>query len=312
MRAPEPFLLPERVHPAWEWSRLVRTMSKQDNDRYLRSQTVRAVLGNRSPGAAVALMVGGWLVLLGLFFAFRSLFGTPPEEAPFTLTVPLPLGTLVGAVGFALAAVWAVAAWKRRQVTRDYLRGLQQAEPGALIALVDRVMPARSPLPDVDALRAQARALAYALYGDVVSARRELGRVHWPERAPLVRALERGVEALLCLLCTGEPARGLVLAREAQELSELSAHLPGARGGQDFYKVYVWVGEVLTGQRGPDTLAALESEWKRSPHPVHQLVCAWALRVACQRAGDKAKAEEWGRQLQALAPHCEPLQRLPG
>lgn len=97
------------------------------------------------------------------------------------------------------------------------------------------------PVPDrlllaVDVLRAQARAVAYALYGDVVSARRELGRVRWPERAPLIRALERGVEALLCLLCTGEPARGLVLAREALELSELSAHLPGAKSGQVFYQ----------------------------------------------------------------------------
>lgn len=287
-------------------------MSRQDNDRYLRNVAVRAVLGNRSPGAVVALWVGGWLVLLGLFFVFRYLLGAPPEQAPLAPAPLPPLGPWVGAVLFALVAVGAVAAWKRRQVTRDYLRGLQQKEPGALIALVDRLMPARSPLQDMDALRAQARALAYTLYGDIVSARRELGRVHWPERAPLVRALERSVEALLCLLCTGEPARGLGLAREALELSEVSTHLPGARGGQDFYNVCVWVGEVLAGQSGPDTVAALEREWKRSPHPVPQLVCAWGLRVACLRAGDKAKAEEWGRQLQVLAPYCAPLHRLPG
>jgi len=299
-------------------------MSREENNRHLAQlagqSAIKGLTGRRMrPRVFLSWLVGSWVVLLGLYFVLYAAFdtGKPPAQPAFEPPTPsqgLPASVMLAPV---LAAVLMVAfilirvRLKQRRFFRRYFESLQSPDARALAALTDEMLPANSPIPDVDALRAHDKAVAWLFYGDVDTARRELGRITWENRPPLIRALATSLEAQLSLLCTGEQARGLALAREALAQGALSPLWPGAKQSRDHFELNIQLGEILTGEVTPAAIASLEQRLQQLAYPASRLLCTWGLRVAYQRAGDTARAEQMRQLLHEQAPHCRPLQEAP-
>ncbi|MCP3143692.1 hypothetical protein [Pyxidicoccus xibeiensis] len=298
-------------------------MSREENTRYVVDTTTqltsKVLLGRfRSPKALLGFLGGLWLLLVVVFVVMYSLLqgdGRPAPESPVQAkrsSPSLPNGLLfVGVFALSVGGALGFGAWKRKQSIRAYAKGLRSPEPSALLVAIDQMFPKQGAMADFEVFRVQARAVACVLYGQVEPARRELRQVSWEGKPPIVRALPLGVESLIQLLCTGEHAQGLTLAREALAMVDLPNAWPGAKQGRAFYEICVRTGEWLTGEATSSTLKELELHHQGTTIPVIRLLSAWGLRVAYHRAGDMARAEEMRRFLQEQAPHCQPLQQLP-
>lgn len=300
-------------------------MSREENNRYLRDVTQSQlrklpILGWLGAHPFRKLLII-WAVLLVLWYGFYAWFSNPsPFSGDGEWPVP-ELGVPQGMVREVLLyvvlflAVFGVALLRQRLLVRKARRkeaeALQQPTPEALLQFMDALIPATSTFPDADLYRAHNRALARTLYGQDAQVLHELNQVNWKGKAPLLRALERGNDALLQLLCKDDPEQALTLGREALALADINPALPGASKSGVFYGVIIHAAELLTGKATPEGMQALEHHHEASSFIVIRLLSAWALRAAATQVKDTERAERMRQFLQTHAPHCAPLQRLP-
>lgn len=301
-------------------------MSREENTRHVMEATAqlasRSFAGRfRSPQNRLRFLVGFWLLLVCLYIGFYKAFQNgdrtdatprqpPAGEGRFSSRFPT-VSLFFGVVGLSIGGSLAVFFWKQKQASRAYAQGLRARDSSTLLRAVDGLFPPHTPMPDVEVYRVQARAVAHVLFGEVDLARRELSQVKWEGRPPIVRALEHNVESLIHMLCTGEPAHGLALARETAAMAELPSSWPGAKTARAFHEMCIGMGECLTGEATPATVQALEHYHQSATLPLSRLLSAHGLRAAYQRAGDTARAGSMRQLIQQMAPHCRPFQQLP-
>ncbi|NOK11828.1 hypothetical protein [Corallococcus exercitus] len=298
-------------------------MSREENNRYLRNATKDQLrklplLGRLGSHPFLKLLLL-WAALLALYGGFYVFFSNPThpgrsQPTPSSTLQPEWVPTLIAIFTLVFPVLGASLLWRQlqaRKARRKEAEALLQPGPEAYLRLTDELLPPTSPFPDVDLLRAQRHALARILYGQDAQARHELNQVNWRGKAPLLQAMERGMDALLHLLCKDDPERGLTLAREALAMADLNPAIPGAKTGRVFYDVLLHSAEVLTGTVTPEGTRTLEHHQEGSPLIVVRLLSAWALRVASVQGKDLDRAERMRQFLQTHAPHCAPLHRLP-
>jgi hypothetical protein len=283
-------------------------MSKGENHWYLLGNVVDAFSRSLRPRA---WQIGLWLALaVACLIAIQTgVLEAVFRHADSPAFVPL-LTVLVTGLAVGAGLVW--ARWRLSRARSDYLKALQQPSPEALVAVVTRSMQRARTLPDADAFGAQSRAIAYTLYGDEQSAARALAEVDWDSRAPLIQAVGLSAEGIIELLCRRDAGRALELNRRASALSAVSGLVPGAQQSRRYHGTCVAVGEVLSSNESSAGLAWLEQSAADARYPPLQLLASFGLAVAMTRAGDLERAARLRRFIENVAPHCEPLQLLPG
>jgi hypothetical protein len=238
-----------------------------------------------------------WVVVGAIFAFVASLYARSVVDGDYVMVA-------AGVVGVGILVV-ALGCRARRR-----LRQLLQCEtPVPLVQFYERTMGSTL-IPNGDALLSHSSALAYTLYADYPAARAALARVAWNERPPLVRALRRSVEALLCYFDTQEYARGLDLAESAKELAAIPALFPGARTAAAAHESYGEIGQVLCGKSTEATVASLERKMASLPL-IGRLLVAWGLAIAYSQRGNTAKAEDMLAFVRKYAPHCRAVTSMP-
>jgi hypothetical protein len=236
-------------------------MSKSENHWYLLGTALRAT--NKRP-RATWLTFAVWVVLIALFVMFYQLFSRPDAATHPLLPwisgwrlflVAMPVLTLV---------ILGAARVLQRQVRAAYLRALQAPTAGPLMEVVERSMRVARLHPDADALRAQARALGLALYGEGEAALQALAEVQWSSRAPLIQGIGLSAEYAVALLCERDAERALRLAQQAQALCEVSPTLPGAKQSALLHRTIAAAAEAMRGTQRPSRCGC----WS-SGRPIH-------------------------------------------
>jgi hypothetical protein len=278
-------------------------MSKQANHWYLAGSTlesIRKALFRRPRMIVVvwAVLVAFFLVVWELIKDRPTLGHAPPQPSMLSTLVPMVV-MLVGLAGFVF--------WQWSRFRRGYLAALALPDPGFLVAHVDRSLKAAQIMPDWDAMAAQARALAFSLYGRADEATAALAAVEWRGRAPMIQGIGLNGEGVVELLCHRNAGRALELTRRARELSAVSARLPGAAQSRRFHDTCVAVAEVLAGVRSPQVRPALDAGAAARSMPQLQILASFGLALLAEREGDGERAGVLRAFLRQVAPHCRPL-----
>jgi hypothetical protein len=210
------------------------------------------------------------------------------------LIVSFPLALL----GFALL--------QAKKSTNNMRRALRTPTAEALLNEVERGLKwAR--MPDLDAFRAQARAFAYALYGDGEGAREALRPVDWAARAPLIQAAGVVSNSLIALLCDGDSEHALAEAKRAQALAALPKRAPGASASNRAYATVLALAQALADKMDDSTLPALEDAAAAQRYPTVQ---AMGLAGLAARAGHEGTPEQAAASRRALAAFAPKLDEL--
>jgi hypothetical protein len=218
--------------------------------------------------------------------------------------VLMPYALVVALVATAIVSI--------RQLTafgRSYFRALKEPLPNTLVALLDASFRRASTLPDMDAQRAHAVAVAYALYGCREESVRELASVNWGRRAPLIQASGVVAEALTQLLCDGDAAAALERCQKARALGRVSKAIPGAAQSDRFFRACIALCEVLANVGSDESVKALEAGAASRIAPAMRILASFGLAVAMKQRGDVERARALRSFLLGVAPHCEPLHR---
>jgi hypothetical protein len=267
-------------------------VSKKENHWYLVEASLRSLW--RVPGRRTLVLAALFGILVVVIVTFE-----PGLLASGRITlIALAIGLVSGLIG-------ARGAFGNRG---RYLAALRMPEPLELIASIDRTMTAMKRMPDSDAFAAQARALAYVLYGRGDDATRELGSVDWSKKAPMIRAIGISAEGLIDVFCRRDPRRGLELCRRARSLASVGAMVPGATQSARYYDVCVGVAEAILGLETETTAAALEQAAGVRRIPPLQLLASYGLALTEARAGNADRAAELRNFVQTTAPHATVLQ----
>ncbi len=283
-------------------------MSKPENHWYL----LRTVL--QSLGKAMRPRVWGvglWLVLVAAFVAAFQAGGLQALLRHADSPAFVPVFTVL-IVGVSVTAGILLARWRQESVRSGYVKALQQPTPDALLQVVERSMSMSRALPDIDALSAQSKALAYALYGMEREAARALEGVQWSAKAPLIQAIGLSAEGIIALLCHRDIPQALELTRKARARASIHEALPGAAQTERYHNTCVAVAEVLQNVESPRSVKWLEESAADARFPPLQLLASFGLRVALERAGNLERAAQLRAFLQQTAPHCAPLHREAG
>lgn len=286
-------------------------MNKRENHWYI-AGTVAETLGNRKRPRPqhYALALGLTVAVL----AFVAVAGQPGLlEGPLQGLNPAILIPVFTAI--LLAVVIAVA--RRRGVAQQasfraaYAKALQSPTPAELVELVDRSMASTGALPDADVLVAQARAVAYALYGWEREATQALAAVNWQAKAPIIQGVGLSAEAAIELLCGRDARRALELSRRARALTAVHAGVPGAGQNENYYNTFVALTEALLNIEAPEAIQLLQVSAADARFPAFQLMSSLGLAAALEHAGHAERAAQVREFIQKTAPHCPPLQLLP-
>ncbi|MCA9644552.1 MAG: hypothetical protein KC492_27865, partial [Myxococcales bacterium] len=224
---------------------------------------------------------------------------SPPLKLdPVLLAVLLSVGSLVLSVGF---FYWSFTS-PRRKAAVAYRQALQQTSPAAVLALLDQEN--WKLFSDGDALRAQATANAYAIFGDPERAREAVSSVDWASRAPLIQSLGLNARCLVTLLGEHNASTALSLARRARSLAEISGYAPGAKEAATAHATFVAVCEACNDSLSADSLAQLEASAQNQRQPLLQVLAYYALAIQLARDGESAAALRAQAKLLELAPHA--------
>jgi hypothetical protein len=211
-----------------------------------------------------------------------------------------------------VVTVLAVLGLSIRQMSafgRGYLRALEEPGPHALVTMLEQSFRKASFMPDIDAHRAQAVAIAYALYGHGEDAMRALAPVNWGKRAPLIQSTGLIAEALTELFCAGDAQHALERCTKARALASVSKALPGAAQSEKFVRTCVALCEVLANGGTEQSVRALEAGATSRLVPLMRILASFGLAVAMEQRGDVARARALRSYLLDVAPHCAPLRR---
>lgn len=278
-------------------------MSKNENHWYLLGILIRGVRqGWRVRLRHLAL----WLALVCLALLALHSGGLDLVRKYADSRAFVPVFTL-GFVGLVLGGVLVVARWRRDRARSAYMTALQHVGPEKLVQAVEQTWASAHAFPDLDAFSAQARALAYALYGRGDEAAFALRAVDWGGKAPLVQGAGLSAEGIAELLCRRDVPRGLELNRKARALATLGDRVPGAAHTQRYHAVCVAVGEVLVGAASPEGLRQLEESAADPTFPPLQLLASFGHAVALEQVGDTRRAAHVRALLRRVAPNCAPL-----
>jgi hypothetical protein len=279
---------------------------RQKNGRFLRDLMAGGLLPFRRGflrRLPVVLALAGLLAFL--LFRYGDLAAPVLDRDPFVGGLALFVGVFV----LVMATRRLRIRIRRRRVFAKYRAGLQSPTPDALVALSDGDA-ARLPAQLAPAYRAAGRAQIQSLYGDALGAGAALAAVPWDSLPPMLQAMGLRSEALVMLLHGGDGRGALARLSRARELSAvhrawyLGRRPQGSELGEG-------LAEVLAGDASRETLATLKREVETARHPLERLLAAYAIAVACRRAGDPERAAPFERILEDEAPHCVAFHRDP-
>ncbi|MGB8932235.1 MAG: hypothetical protein WCC48_13410 [Anaeromyxobacteraceae bacterium] len=283
-------------------------MSKRENHWYLVGTILDRIGKARRPRAwsiavsivlTVALLAAVWSGALDPFLRGADAPGFLPIVVGLFAVAALTGGVLFGLV-------------KRSAMRTAYLGALQSPRAEPLIAVLERSARLTRTLPDGDALVAQSKALAYALYGRGADAASALAEVDWSAKAPMIRAIGLSAEAVTEALCRRNAQRALELARQARAMSSVSAKLPGAAQTARYHATCVGLAEALLDVELNSTHRALEEAAADPRFPPLQLIASFALAIGAERSGDSDRSGQLHAFLLQTAPHCAPLHASAG
>jgi hypothetical protein len=231
---------------------------------------------------------------------------------PIVLLGVLLLGGLIvsGPRGWTIIAITLVFVLGVRFYTINQVKKLlRQESPEKLVNYYRRSgkgagISAESPL--ITATVAQ----TYALYGEFDQVRVQLASVNWSKCKPMIAAAEPLIQCFLCYFESRNFSEGLILARRARELGQVSSIFPGGSASNSTFDMYVEVGEVLTRNFSPTTVKHLERKLAKAPILIKPFI-AWGLAVAYAQMGQSDKVESMRSLILSLAPYCRSLTTLP-
>jgi len=203
----------------------------------------------------------------------------------------------------------AIVGWVYFRNFSQINRLLQASSATPLIDYYDKRLGKAPLLPNKDAILAFSKSLIYTLYGDFESAKVEVNKVHWEQKPPLLKAQYLFLQALWAYLETNDFQQGVNLAKEARGLTEVSSSFPGARRSLGAYDMAIEIGELLSGNSGPNIVHNLEQRLQQFP-VLMKLVAAWGLEGFYNLSGQPEQARKMRELLTSLAPYCKGLASL--
>ena len=192
--------------------------------------------------------------------------------------------------------------------TAEFNKLLKSSSPQPLIDFYDKKL-GKAKIPHKDAHLVFSKALTYTLYGYFDSARVEVGKINWAEKPPIFQAQEKYLLALWAYLENHDFQQGINLAKEARRLTDVSKSLPGANTSLNSYNTAIDIGELLTGNSNPGTVAKLESKIEKSPILIKVLI-VWGLEGFYILSGQAEQEKRMREILINLAPYCKGLSSL--
>jgi hypothetical protein len=274
-------------------------MSKRENHSHLFGMTIEALAKSMAPR-------GLWLVLIAMFAigfhtgALQRIVRNAKSPGFVPLVTVLLTGIALGA-----GVLW--GRWRQASARSNCVKALQHPTPEKLIEVVAASMNNARALPDADAVGAQSRAIAYALYGRADDATRALAGVDWTSKAPLIQAIGLSAEGLIELLCRRHVKRALELHRMALAMSSINAALPGAAQSERYHRTCLAVSEVLLNAESPTSLRWLEESEANARFPPLQLLASFGLMIVMHRSGNTERAGRLREFIHKVAPCCAPL-----
>lgn len=192
--------------------------------------------------------------------------------------------------------------------TAEFNKLLKSSSPQPLLNFYDKKI-GQAKMPHKDAHLMFSKAFAYTLYGDFDSARAEADKIDWRQKPPFFQAQHMYLLALWAYLENHEFQQGVNLAKEARRLANISKSFPGAKTSLDTYDTVIDIGELLTGNASPGTVARLESKTKESS-VVMKILAAWGLEGFYIQSDQAEEANKMREILTALAPYCTGLSSI--
>ncbi|MEZ4370817.1 MAG: hypothetical protein R3B07_08325 [Polyangiaceae bacterium] len=287
-------------------------MHDEENKRYVRREARLAferILNESWSWASVKKTL--LLVVLVMPPTFAALYllevsGVFPDAPPFSID-PGVLAVLFCVAVFVVCTglfYWSFTSTRRKTIAA-YRQALQQDSPAGVLAILEQEN--WKLFSDGDAIRAQATAIAYAMFGDTERARETIASVDWASRAPVIQALGLSARCLTTLLGEHDATAALRFARRASSLAEIKGYSPGAKEGAVAHATFVAVCEACDDSLSVEGLAQLEASARNQRQPLLQAFAYYALAVQLARDGESAAALGAQAKLLELAPHAQGL-----
>lgn len=192
--------------------------------------------------------------------------------------------------------------------TAEFNKLLKSSSPQPLIDFYDKKF-SQAKIPHKDAHLVFSKAFAYTLYGYFDSARAEVDKINWEQKPPFFQAQNKYLLALWACLEDHDFRQGVDLAKQARRLANISKSFPGAKASLDAYDTVIDIGELLSGNSHPNTVARLESKIKKSP-VVMKILAAWGLEGFYIQSGQAEEAKKVHEILTTFAPYCKGLSSI--
>lgn len=149
-------------------------------------------------------------------------------------------------------------------------------------------------IPNAEAVAAYLSALAATVYGQFDRAREELDVVDWRKAPPMYQGHRLHLLALVALLEKRDPTAARRLAAEARELEKADA-----AGGLPVLDGAI---RVATGEGDEETMGRTRRAAGRGVGAM-PAVCAWALSLHLESAGQPAEAGRYRDRARDAAPY---------
>ncbi|WP_216651746.1 hypothetical protein [Paenibacillus sp. NEAU-GSW1] len=150
-------------------------------------------------------------------------------------------------------------------------------------------------------------ALSHILFEEFESAERVMRKIDWERKIPMYQAaVSLNIRAFIHYYHTGDCHEGLSLMRKAKALATVSGSFPGSKQAEMTYEAYIAIGQLLTGFRNDEVVAALEKKFDQLPI-LPKLFIASGLRSEYKRSGQVDKLLEKEAFLRSNAPYCKLL-----
>jgi hypothetical protein len=208
----------------------------------------------------------------------------------------------------AITIMGVIVGWVYFKTFSQIARLLKATTSQPLINYYDKKL-GRTLNPNKDVILAFSKSLIYTLYGDFDDSKVEVNKINWEQKPPLVKAQRLFLQALWAYLETHDFQQGSNLAQEARQLTEVSSSFPGASRALGAYDMVVEVGELLSGNSKPSTVAKLEERLQRLP-VLMKVIAAWGLEGFYNQSGQSEQARKMRELLINLAPYCKGLKSL--
>lgn len=214
-----------------------------------------------------------------------------------------PLLATLGLFSFSVLFALAFLRITRSLAERRVLTALKSPDPEVLYENAVKGLSPR--LAAGDAIRAQERAVAFAIYARPREARGALRTVAWSSKHPLVGSGESFCRAWIALLCDREPFQARSFYEAFQRHSVIHPLLR-PKGAENSSRLFLTACSVFADEAPSNASAFLEGVLD-SPRIYDRLLARMTLAQVMDDAGRSERAQQLRQEVLAVAPYARGL-----